>query len=204
METSISEPKLSNAVARLPQPHFDEEATVLSARPVVPLEMITASSRLTRPWFYGGTLAVALLLGVLVTAIYYSRLSIRKDFWLVADTEKISSGVEAGASENRVDKAAPASETGVASNTPAKPSGEAPSTIEALAPSSEISTSTRARRVDVLTYKSGSSDGRAIREERKAARIEEQERKRQQRERGDNSSGDLTRIREIFEGPRKP
>lgn len=203
MESNISEPEFSNSAAPIPEPHFDEEATVLSARPVVPLEKVNAKSRLTRPWLFVGALAAALLLGISVTAIYYSQLLNRKDSRLATHTENIRSGVEAAATENHGDSAAPAPRTAVASDTPLKVGSEGRSIIEPPAPSSEISKKPVARRVDVITYKSGSSDGRAIHEERKAARIEEQ-RRRQQGERRDTSSGDLTRIREIFEGSRRP
>src|SRR5215204_2577844 len=41
------------------QPHFDDERTVLSARPVVPLEKI----KHRRHWLLGGAFAIAMLLG---------------------------------------------------------------------------------------------------------------------------------------------
>lgn len=201
MESNISEPDFSNTDAPLPEPHFDEEATLLSARRVVPLERVNANRRLTRPWLFGGALAGALLLGISVTAIYYSRLLDRKNSWLVTNTEKISSGVQAGETENTGDTAAAPAR--IASNPPLKVNSELPSTTEPPAPSFEGSKKPAARRVDVIVYKPRSSDERAIRAERRVARIEE-ERRRQQRERRDNSAGDLTRIREIFEGPRRP
>ncbi|HEY3579405.1 MAG TPA: hypothetical protein VGK82_02640 [Pyrinomonadaceae bacterium] len=45
------------------QPHFDDERTVLSARPVVPLEAIEAKVKHRRRWFLGGAFAIAMLLG---------------------------------------------------------------------------------------------------------------------------------------------
>ena len=44
---------------RLVQPHFDDERTVLSARPVVPLEKIHHR----RNWLLGGAFALAMMLG---------------------------------------------------------------------------------------------------------------------------------------------
>lgn len=45
------------------QPHFDDERTVLSARPVVPLEAIDAKVKHRRRWFLGGAFAIAMFLG---------------------------------------------------------------------------------------------------------------------------------------------
>src|SRR5215217_1026703 len=42
-----------------PQPHFDDERTVLSARPVVPLEKINHR----RHWLLAGAFAIAMMLG---------------------------------------------------------------------------------------------------------------------------------------------
>src|ERR1700692_4203807 len=106
MESNISEPEFSNTAAPISEPHFDDETTVLSARPVIPLEKVNAKSRPTRPWLLGGALVAALFLGISMTAIYYSLLN-REDSWLVTHTENISAGVEAAATENRVDTAAP-------------------------------------------------------------------------------------------------
>jgi hypothetical protein len=45
------------------QPHFDDELTVLAARPVVPLQQIDARVKHRRRWFLGGAFAVAMFLG---------------------------------------------------------------------------------------------------------------------------------------------
>ncbi|HET9710545.1 MAG TPA: hypothetical protein VFP64_01645 [Pyrinomonadaceae bacterium] len=45
------------------QPHFNDERTVLSARPVVPLEKIDTRVKHRRVWFLGGAFAAAMLLG---------------------------------------------------------------------------------------------------------------------------------------------
>jgi len=46
-----------------PPPDFDDERTVVTARPVVPLEEINAKVRHHRQWFLGGAFALAMLLG---------------------------------------------------------------------------------------------------------------------------------------------
>lgn len=45
------------------QPHFDDERTVLTARPVVPLQAIEAKVKHRRRWFLGGAFAIAMFLG---------------------------------------------------------------------------------------------------------------------------------------------
>jgi hypothetical protein len=58
------------------QPHFDDELTVLHARPVVPLEQVDTKLKHRRRWFLGGAFAVAMLLGAasaLVSAYFKLR-----------------------------------------------------------------------------------------------------------------------------------
>ena len=58
------------------QPHFDDERTLLSARPVVPLEKIEAKARHRRQWFLGGAFAIAMMLGA-ASALVASYLKVR-------------------------------------------------------------------------------------------------------------------------------
>ena len=44
-------------------PNFEDERTVQTARPVVPLEQIEAKVRHRRQWFLGGAFAIAMMLG---------------------------------------------------------------------------------------------------------------------------------------------
>jgi hypothetical protein len=44
-------------------PHFDDELTVLTAQPVVPLETIDAKQRNRRYWFLAAAFAIAMMLG---------------------------------------------------------------------------------------------------------------------------------------------
>jgi hypothetical protein len=57
-------------------PHFDDEQTLLSARPVVPLEKIEARARHRRQWFLGGAFAIAMMLGA-ASALVASYLKLR-------------------------------------------------------------------------------------------------------------------------------
>ena len=54
-------------------PHFDEEATLQSARPVVPLHEVKAQGRSRRRWLLGGALALAATLGAVTASLIYSQ-----------------------------------------------------------------------------------------------------------------------------------
>jgi hypothetical protein len=58
------------------EPHFDDERTLMSARPVVPLEKIEAKARHRRQWFLGGAFAIAMVLGA-ASALVASYLKLR-------------------------------------------------------------------------------------------------------------------------------
>ena len=58
------------------QPHFDDERTLLAARPVVPLEKIEAKARHRRQWFLGAAFAMAMVLGA-ASALVASYLKVR-------------------------------------------------------------------------------------------------------------------------------
>ena len=45
------------------EPHFDDERTILTARPVVPLDQIDRKLKPKRRWFVAGAFVVAMLLG---------------------------------------------------------------------------------------------------------------------------------------------
>jgi len=200
----------------LTEPHFDDEATVMSARQVVPLDEVPSyespqSRGLTRRWMFAAIVLGSMLLGVVGGAGYYSYLN-RRPAQVLANPDELDAGVEGIATEpagvadvpTRIPVAAPKD------NGPAELSDEEVS--ESLKEPADYPTQTRrtaARRVGVITSSDRDEEEiredreEQIREERKAARKEEKRRKRQlERER--KSRNDLTRIREIFEGPQKP
>lgn len=184
----------------LAEPHFDDEATVLSARPVVPLDEVESydepkPSRFARSWVFAATVVGAMLLGVVVGVAYYSYAN-RQPNQPLADDGGIVAGVNGMAIE-------PASN----SDASVKPSAVPPLTsadgesAAAKAPTASpvvAANETRkpvAHRVDVITWPSNH-------EERKAARrLAKQQRKEMERE---GRARNLTRIREIFEGPQRP
>ena len=58
------------------KPNFDDERTLYSARPVVPLEKIQAKERHRRHWLLGGAFALAMMLGA-ASALLASYLKLR-------------------------------------------------------------------------------------------------------------------------------
>ncbi|MGI8836610.1 MAG: hypothetical protein ACR2H4_08230 [Pyrinomonadaceae bacterium] len=198
---------------RLSEPHFDDESTVLSARQVVPLEEVPAyespkTLRLTRKWMFAAIVLGSLLLGVVGGAGYYSYLN-RRPAQTFVDIDELAAGIE-GISTEQAEQADVAD---VRTRTPLPaPSDDAPAELsekeisESLKEPAEYPGQTRrpvARRGGVITS-SSDRDEEQIREERKAARREAKERRRQLERESRRSRNDLTRIREIFEGPQKP
>ena len=179
----------------LAEPHFEDEATVLSARPVVPLDEVESyedakPSRFARGWVFAATVVGAMLLGVVVGVAYYSYTNRQPS----AVDEGIVAGVDGTATEpaSNSDALVKASEV--------QPPADAVSSVgkapTASPPASANETRKPvARRVDVITWPSSHEERRAAR------RLAKQHRKEMERE---GRARDLTRIREIFEGPQRP
>jgi hypothetical protein len=171
----------------LAQPHFDEEVTLLSARPVVPIERFTRKSMSTSPWVFGFALASAVLLGVSATAFYYSRFRTTgsQD---VPNIEKVSSGAQGAATESFARDELPINAT---------------ETKRPLNSSNTTSKKSPHLRATVVTDQSSEPEYET--HERRGAKREAKERKRANRAGRDyKSSDELLRIREIFEGPQRP
>lgn len=202
MEAEITNDE-ANPELPLTEPHFDDEATLLSARRVVPLDEVPSygspiASRFARKWMFAAIVLGSLLLGVVGGAGYYSYLNSNPAQPFV-DMEDVASGVDAISTEpsGNNDARIPANAAEANNTMAADASPEVPA-------SSNESRKPVARRVDVLTS-SSAHDEMLAREERKARkdarkRIRELERD----SRNPRSRNDLTRIREIFEGPQKP
>ncbi len=185
----------------LAEPHFEDEATVLSARPVVPLDEVESyedrtPSRFARGWLFAASVIGAMVLGVVVGVAYFSYAN-RQPSRPSAVDQSIVAGVDGMAIE-------PVGNSDAVVTAPEvqQPAGTENEVAVAKAPagprpvvSANENRKPVARRVDVLTWPS-------IREERKAARrLAKQQERDLERESRDRN---LTRIREIFEGPQRP
>ena len=197
----------SESEPTLTEPHFDEEATVLSAQPVVPLRKIEAKERSGKRLALGLTVLFSLIVGALGGALIYKQRG-----------QKHSTAV--------LDAAIPGAE-GIAVT---EPSTEP----EVAEQASKAEPETQPEQLPVITAPAATTKSSAARpqrvepvkvgkrakeepvemddwEQRRAERIEAwRARRKQEREemkearRYRNRADDLLRIREIFEGSRRP
>ena len=208
MPAATPNPQFIGSESALAEPHFDEEATVLSARPVVPLAEVQPSrlkASLPRPWVLGLGLVGALLVGVFATVIYYSRLT--ENDPPVFEGLEVTAGVEGKSTGSFSNFGGPVSE---------QPKVDVNKTIEAPKqvsannrsdrPSAGSDKKPRARLVSVIRDKQDNNHIEEVVEDRRAARKQaRQERRRAERERRNGRSSDeLLRIRDIFEGSPRP
>lgn len=210
MELNIADQQFWSPDPPLAEPHFDEEVTLLSARPVVPIERFTRKRVSRRPWVFGFALAGALLLGASATALYYSQFRATGS-QAVPNIEKVSSGAQGAVTEAvaheepPIDATEPTASTGsssVDSDTPARVKAQAPSVSWTTRPLNSSKKSARLRATVVVDQ---SSEPTYETHERRGSKREAKERKRANREGRDGKASDeLLRIREIFEGPQRP
>ena len=196
MELNITEQQhLANESAgeSLSEPHFVEEATVASARPVVPLEEIRAEAVSRKRLVFGLSMLASLVLGVLsATLVYKQRTSTpasaivegavsgsgAKSQDLAFDDGAVGDTTEDLArAEDRVEAAEPATKQPVVRyRTPAK-------VIDTTPDQEEI-------------HRRERQEARRL---RRAERLAERDRLSRRR-----PTDDVLRIREIFEGSRRP
>jgi hypothetical protein len=215
MESNIKNQQPSGADLHLSEPHFDEEATLLSARPVVPLHDVGREAHSGRRFALGLAMAISVMAGALgATLIYRQR------------GQKQAPGIVETATEVSEPKAQPLSGAGGAiSESPAS----APSVSEDLndvatrevrsaghitlpgkaaplfSPSAESGRANDTRQSAADNRQQERAMRRAERmEARRLRRDAEREAKRETRGHKGQSSSDLLRIREIFEGPPRP
>lgn len=169
------------------QPHFDDERTVLSARPVVPLEAIEAKVKHRRRWVLSGAFAIAMFLGA-ASAVISAYFKMRQQPEPEIQQLSVSS----------VPEPTPELQTVAIVPEPPKPRPVSTDRKDRPAAQPRITIQPRASEDEAL---------RQIRnsvlidqwEERRARRVERRERRRAQ-----HNDRDLSNINEIFEGRRRP
>ena len=196
------------------EPRFDDERTLLSARPVVSLDTINAKTRHRKQWFLGGAFAIAMMLGA-ASALLASYLRTRNVQNMPAAVTQVDvPETPAAVIEN------PPTETPLAAAVEGTVNTEESIPIEESTPKKEAPVK---RRTAVVVpkpedYMSDSSDSRRMSEEdalhqirdsvlydewqeRRARRVLRRERRRAERY---NNHRDLSNLDEIFEGRRRP
>ncbi len=211
----------------LSQPHFDQEATLVSAQPVVPLAEVRQYESRKRGWLVFSAIVLAVLVGATGGVLIYSRgtaLPVQRVEQVVveapaesaevglpkgtASPEAAISGPETPATEVKPEEiAAVAKEQpteNVESDRDLPRANSRDSTARAQVGSESADQrfqdwqETRRRRVQ--DRREQVMDER--REQRRESRREARRQRRGQWQSGDGSAEDLFRIREIFEGPR--
>lgn len=164
------------------RPHFEDEITTLTARPVVPLEEIDTKVKHRRRWFLGGAFAMAMLLGA-ATALFAAYFKIRN----APDPEIQSLSVSS------VDPPIPTVQ--IIPERPRPKPGNTDRTEKPTVAQPRLNEEDELRRIrDAVLYDSW--------EERRARRVERRERR--ERRRAQHRNRDLSNIDEIFEGPHRP
>jgi hypothetical protein len=213
MQSNISNEQFSGSYSSPSEPHFDDEATLLSARPVVPIGELSSKTGLSRPLVFGLAVAGALLLGVSATVFYYSRFS-TVEGQSVTRIETVASDVQGVASEPPNLSELPGATGTIESDdffaesnksTKAKTQvSSRPVTTRALN-SSRDRLKKPAHRPETRVVDQRSDYDYETRDERHAARRESRERKGEIRaRRAARRLNEVLRIREIFEGPARP
>jgi hypothetical protein len=183
---------------QMPEPHFDEQSTLLRAQQVVPLREIRAQSRWRKMWFLGGAFVVAMLLGAASALV---AVQVKQ-----AEVARAASAVSADNSEPEVNVEQPAPFVEKASTTlPAVESDTTPvSPKRSLAVRPRIAATNHSTEPITRPRISEKEDLERIRDavlfdqwqERRLRRAARRERRR-----GDR---DLSHVDEIFEGTRRP
>ena len=206
------------------EPHFDEERTLLSARPVVPLAELNAKAGSRRWLLLTGGIAFAILLGA-AAAVLIVRLEQRRvepaisvsskpantqqseNVRAPVDTSDVSSPNDTANTlssgppvtpleSHQVEKVAMAQKTNDSSRRP--DAVAAGSEIVHQLPASSIADPTTEGATQSISDREGSREQRW--EERRSRR----EASRAPRDNNRDPSSDLFRIREVFEGTRRP
>lgn len=190
-------------------PHFDDDWTMLAARPVVPLEKIEAKERHRRQWVLGGAFAIAMMLGA-ASALLASYLKLRNVSNSVSEISEVETPVTPLAVTDTMASQLPLVENG----------GEIPTQIPTIDEFINPVTPKKPKRKPAIRNNSDFTRPRVVQEadeQDQLNRIREavlfdswQERRARRALRRERRSGvdhhnnrDLSNLDEIFEGPRR-
>jgi len=200
----------------VPEPHFDDQRTVLAARPVVSLEEIRTKLRYRRLLVLGGAFALAIMLGAMsaLLAVHLKQADAARSAGVLQQSNSADSEV---AADEAKASAAVAVDEALVNDSPDSAGGSLLESAEDQAPKPVVpkKQSTMAQRPRTVARDSGQPTRALERsEDDELERIREavlfdqwQERRmrraarRERRNRGDR---DLSHVDEIFEGPRRP
>jgi hypothetical protein len=203
MESNIINEEYFEGGVPLGEPHFDEEATLLSARPVVPLQEIKAEERSRKRLILGFAMACSLTMGALAATLIYKQRG-------QVQSAGMSTAVP-GAAGIVVDDpvSPPATEQVGGGATGVLPEANASTVEKQSVPSVSRSTASAVvesqQKKNLLEPLEKPELSRAERiEARRLRRRLERQARRESWGRPRRTSDDLLRIRDIFEGPQRP
>lgn len=214
---STTDQRFTRTEVRLDEPHFDEEATLLSAQPVVPLDEVKAKTRSKARLALASAIVGGLLIGLLTATLIYRYVGANEP--RVLETASVTEQPEADKQQNSAggttvepeDTAVVATEeekTPIVA--PEEPVNARPEPASAK-PEPAARNAPESRPVIARDSPDSEDDENVEREIRRAERQEERrerrraarEARREPRERA-QTTDDLLRIREIFEGTPRP
>ena len=204
MESNNINQEYFEGAAPLGEPHFDEEATVLSARPVVPLQEIKAEEQSRKRLIVGLAMACSLTMGALAATLIYKQRGEEQ-------STAISTAVP-GAAGMVVDHPASSPATAeVGGGTVADTLPEAGATTAEKKSMPSVSSSTPSTAVELQQKKNLPEQDEELEvtrteriDSRRLRRRSERQAWRESDGRQRKTSDDLLRIRDIFEGPTRP
>jgi hypothetical protein len=190
----------------LPTPRFDDERTLLSARPVVPLAEVSKEKSKARFKWQRGAIGLGLMSLVISAGLVISRNGKSKETQAASEPEVTAQG-PASATEKTQDSVVPSTASDSEPNT-AQTKRQAPK-IKVAVDNSEKTEPERKRTVAVPVEDANSDDSESQIEEwrlrqarREERRLERRARREEWRRAGDRD--DVFRINDIFEGRRRP
>jgi hypothetical protein len=191
MESKLAHEEFVSAESPLTQPHFDDETTLLSARPVVPLDEVRAEARSGRRLVVGLAIMAALMVGVLGAILVYKQPGKKQATAILATNNPTS--------EQPTQQASAAIDTSEESKaqtaTMAKPAPP-------ISPGAELGSGSE---TDQNLTKNQNNERERLRAERMETRHPRRLAEGKEARRHKNQpSDDLLRIREIFEGSPRP
>jgi hypothetical protein len=189
-------------------PHFDDEATVQSARPVVPLDEVRKALRSKQKMLLGAALCLAAIVGAVAASLIFSDRTQSVDESATATIPESSEEASTGfitpsgeASGATVDPNEMVAVDTTAATTDRTSKGVEVQSSPPVSRQQPIRNSRVSKPVEKVSGPEPEAEDREA-DERAARREERREARRLRRER--RAGEGLTRIREIFEGSPRP
>jgi hypothetical protein len=208
MDSNITNEQYFNGNLPLAEPHFEEEATLLSARPVVPLEEVTSARRSIttqgsskKGLAIGVAIACSLVVGALVATLLYKQRGQTQSIQAVSTAVPGAAGIPRPELAPAIVEDVEGAATGLSSAPDAGATERKPSSPVSHSVTAKAVETKRRKPVPQQVEDTESSGSEPIDEWRLRRRSEREERRESRRHRR-RRSDDLLRIREIFEGRR--